>query len=142
MCPNRKHAWFCDGEHFEDDDSLARYMAARIDAGEEGVLFAREGCMFRLTYEDSEHPATMTQPADPFWRRRTYSVGLLTNSSTCTVGNVFTTAWPRDYRHEPVNVVAKDATPDAPVIVDGTMHDVSHVLTEIGIVLWPERYGV
>ena len=129
------------GEHFADDEALARHLAARIDAGEERVMFAREGCMFRLTWEDRRFPAT-TPPIDEFWCSRTYSVALLTNSSTCTVGNVFTTAWPRDYRHEPVKVIAKDAPSDAPVIVDGTMHDVSRVLSGMGIVLWPERYAI
>jgi hypothetical protein len=41
-----------------------------------------------------------------------------------------------------VRVVANDAPSDAPVIVDGTMHDLSRVLNGIGIVLWPERYDL
>ena len=137
------HQWSCDaGEHFEDDEGLARQLADRIDDGEELVMFAREGCMFRLTYEDREYPATATPPVDAHWRSRTYSVTLLTNSPTCVGGNVFTSTWPRGYTHAPVQVVAKDAPSDAPVIVDGTMNDVLRVLTGIGIVLWPERYDL
>ena len=105
-------------------------------------MFARQGCMFRLTWEDWPPPKTVTPPADAFWRSRTYVVTLLTNSSTCTVGSVFTSTWPTGDWHEPVQVVAKDAPPDAPIVVDGTMHDLSRVLTGIGIVLWPERYDL
>jgi hypothetical protein len=143
MRPDVRHAWMSEsGEHFADDEDLARHLAARIDAGDERVMFAREGCMFRLTWEDWPAPATVTPPVDAFWRSRTYVVTLLTNSSTCTVGDVFTSTWPTGYWHEPVQVVAKDAPSDAPVIVDGTMHDLSRVLTSIGIVLWPERYDL
>ena len=142
MCPDMRHAWTCDAKRFEEDDALAGYMAERIDAGEEGVLFAREGCMFRLTYEDRPIPATVNPPKDAIWRSRTYSVTLVTNSPTCIGGNVFTTTWPNDYTHEPVQVVATDGSPDTPVIVDGTMHDVRRMLTEIGVVLWPESYDL
>ena len=142
MCPDMRHAWTCDAKRFEDDDALAGYMAERIDAGEEGVLFARGGCMFRLTYEDRPIPATVNPPKDAIWRSRTYSVTLVTNSPTCIGGNVFTTTWPNDYTHEPVQVVATDGSPDAPVIVDGTMHDVRRMLAEIGVVLWPESYDL
>ena len=142
MCPDMRHAWTCDAKRFEDDDALAGYMAERIDAGEEGVLFARGGCMFRLTYEDRPIPATVNPPKDAIWRSRTYSVTLVTNSPTCIGGNVFTTTWPNDYTHEPVQVVATDGSPDTPVIVDGTMHDVRRMLAEIGVVLWPESYDL
>jgi len=142
MRPDGKHAWMSEsGEHLVDDEALARHLAARIDAGDERVMFAREGCMFRLTWEDQRFPET-TPPVDATWRSRTYSVALLTNSSTCTVGNVFTAAWPNGYRHEPLRVVATDAPSDAPVVVDGTMHDVSDVLSGIGVVLWPERHDL
>ena len=143
MRPDVRHAWMGEwGEHFADDEALAGHLAARIDAGDERVMFAREGCMFRLTWEDSPLPATVTPSVDAFWRSRTYVVTLLTNSSTCTVGSAFTSTWPSGYRHEPVRVVAKDAPSEAPVIVDGTMQDLSRVLTGIGIVLWPERYDL
>ena len=143
MRPDIRHAWMSEsGEHFADDEALARHLAALVDAGEERAMFAREGCMFRLTWEDWPLPETVTPPADAFWRSRTYVVTLLTNSSTCTVGSVFTSTWPTGYWHEPVQVVAKDAPPDAPIVVDGTMHDLSRVLNGIGIVLWPERYDL
>jgi len=142
MRPDIRHAWMSEsGEHFADDEALARHLAARIEAGDERVLFARGGCMFRLTWEDRRVPETIP-PGDAFWRSRTYSVTLLTNSSTCTVGNVFTATWPNGYRHEPLRVLATDTPSDAPVVVDGTMHDVSRVLTGIGLVLWPERYDL
>ena len=136
------HMWSCDaGEHFEDDAGLAKRLAGRVDDdGEERVMFAREGCMFRLTYED-------TFPADPrpleneFRRSRVYSVTLLTNSPTCAGGNVFTATWPNGYVHPPVRVVDRDPPSDAPVIVDGTMNDLLRVLGDIGTVMWPERYG-
>lgn len=143
MCPDLKHPWMSEsGEHFADDEALARHLAAQIDAGKEGALFSREGCMFRLTYADSPYPTNATSPVDAFLRRRIYSVTLVTNSSTCVGGNVFTATWPNDYTHEPVQVIAKDAPSDAPVIVDGTMNDVSRVLTGIGVVLWPELYDL
>ena len=143
MCPELKHAWMSEsGEHFADDGALARHLAARIDAGEEGVLFSREGCMFRLTYADGPHPTNGDSPVAAFWRNRTYSVTLVTNSSTCVGGNVFTATWPDDYAYEPVQVIAKDAPSDAPVFADGTMRDISGVLTAIGVVLWPELYDL
>ncbi len=140
MRPDIVHLWSCDGEHFEDDDALARYVAARIEAGEDRVMFAREGCMFRLVYEEEEDPAAATPPQDAFRRRRTYIVTLLTNSPTCIAGNVFTDAWPRGYRHGPVQAVAKDAPPDAQFVVDGTMNEVGRLLAGMGSVLWPERH--
>jgi hypothetical protein len=136
------HAWSSDGEFFEDEDALARHLAVRIDSGEDRVMFNREGCWFRLSYTDVESPATMTPPVDSYWRNRTYTVDLVTNSPSCTGGNVFTSTWPNGYSHEPVHVVARNASSDAPAIVDGTVRDLSRVLTSIGIVLWPEHYEV
>jgi hypothetical protein len=137
------HMWSCDaGEYFEDDDGLARRLASRIDDGEERVMFAREGCMFRLTYEDRPQTASTTPPADALWRSRTYSVTLLTNSPTCIGGNLFTATWPNGYEHPPVRMVAKDAPSDAPVIVGDSMNDLLRLLTGIGTVLWPERYDL
>jgi hypothetical protein len=135
------HAWSCDGEHFLDDTALARHMAARIDAGEDLVDFTREGCWFRLTYEDQRIPPAANVRADPFWRLRTYRVALFTNSPHCTGGNLFTSAWPEGYSHEPLRVIAREA-PGAPEIADGTLHDIIHVLRSIGIVLWPDRHDV
>ena len=135
MCPDIMHAWSCDEEHFEDDAALARHLAARIEDGENHISFSREGCWFRLDYEDREYPATMTPPADAFSRSRTYSVILVTNSPNCRGGNVFTATWPDGYTHGPVQVVARDAPPDARIIPDGTVSDVLHVLTGIAVVL-------
>jgi hypothetical protein len=142
MRPHMLHAWSCDDEHFEDDAALARHLAARIDAGQNGISFAREGCWFRVDYEDGAPPATMTPPVDAFLRSRTYSVTLITNSPNCTGGNVFTATWPGGFIHEPALVVAQDAPPDAPVIVDGTANDVRRVLTGMGSVLWPDLYDI
>ncbi len=143
MRPDLEHAWTCDEKRFDDEHALARHMAARIDAGEERVLFARNGCMFRLTYEDRSLPTTtVTPPVDAFWRSRTYRVTLITNSPTCVGGNVFTATWPDGYAHPPVKVIAKDAPLDAPAVVDGTQNDVVRVLTGIGIVLWPGLYDL
>jgi len=144
MVRDTQHAWSCDmGEYFEDDEALARQLATRIDDdGEDRIMFAREGCMFRLTYEDRPYPATMTPPVDESWRSRTYSVTLLTGSPNCSGGNIFAATWPSGYTHEPVQVVAKDAPADAPAIADGTVHDVSRVLSGIGVVLWPDLYDL
>jgi hypothetical protein len=139
MCPNIRHAWSCDEEHFEDDAALARHLATRVDDGENHISFSREGCWFRLDYEDREYSATGTPPVDAFSRSRTYSVILITNSPNCTGGNVFTATWPDGYTHGPVRLVARDAPPDARVIPDGTAGDVLHVLTGMAVVLWPDR---
>ena len=142
MRPDMMHTWSSDGEFFEDEDALARQLAVRIDSGEDRVMFNRDGCWFRLSYTDVESPPTMTPPVDSYLRNRTYTVDLVTNSPACTGGNVFTSTWPDGYSHEPVHVVARDASSDAPATVEGTVHDVARVLTSIGIVLWPEHYKV
>ena len=135
MRPDMVHGWSCDEEHFEDDAALARHLAASIDAGVDVLRFMREGCLFRLTYQDERVPP----PADPFWRTRTYAVELVTNSPNCTGGNLFTTAWPDCYTHSPVRVVAEQDSDDVQ-IKDGTYRDVLGVLTRVGMVMWPERY--
>ena len=67
---------------------------------------------------------------------------LLTNSPTCVGGNLFAATWPFGYAHEPVRIMAKGASADAPTIVDGTRKDISGVLTSIGVVVWPELYDI
>ena len=136
-----KHMWMCDaGDHFRDDDAMAERLAERIDAGDERIMFSREGCMFRLTYEDRPYAETVSATD---WRRsRTYSVVLLTNSPTCVGGNLFAATWPSGYAHEPVRVMAKGASTDASTNVDGTRKDISGILTSIGVVVWPELYDI
>jgi hypothetical protein len=123
----------CDGEHFADDDALARHLAGRIDAGEELISFARKGCWFRLEFED--------EAVDPAARTRVYAVTLITNSPQCTGGNVFTATWPDGYVSESVSVTLEDA-PDATTRTERAVCDISRVLTGIGIVLWPELHEV
>jgi hypothetical protein len=129
---NETHQWSCDGQHFADDDALARHLVGCIDAGEVPVSFSRSGCWFRLGFED--------EAGDPSSRSRVYTVTLVTNSPQCAGGNVFTATWPNGYVSEPVGVAVEDA-PDAKASGDRTMHDISRVLSSIGTVLWPELYS-
>lgn len=122
--PEDIRQWMCDGEHFEDDEALARHLAGRIGAGQVLVSFSRLGCWFRLGFEG-----------------RIYTVTLVTNSPHCAGGNVFTATWPDGYASEPVDAPERDA-PDDTASVDRTMQDVSRVLTSIGTALWPDLYGV
>lgn len=133
------HPWMCDtGQLFENDDGLARRLASRLDEGDQRIMFSRDGCMFRLTYEDKMYPPS-AHMAD-YLLNRTYTVTLTNYSPSCAGEHVFAATWPEAYTHHPVQIVANDAPEDAPVIADGTMKDVSRVLTSIGVVLWPELY--
>ena len=56
MRPDGGHAWICDaGDRFEDDAGMATRLAARIEGGDDRIMFSREGSMFRLTSEDGPH---------------------------------------------------------------------------------------
>ena len=59
MRPDGGHAWMCDaGDLFEDDAGMAARLAARIEGGDDQIMFSREGSMFRLTSEDSRSGMT------------------------------------------------------------------------------------
>ena len=52
----------CDaGELFEDDAGMATRLAARIESGDNRIMFSREGSMFRLTSEDGRTGMTCGQ---------------------------------------------------------------------------------
>ena len=133
------HSWMCDaGQVFENDDGLARRLASRLDEGDLRIMFSRDGCMFRLTFEDKTYPPS-AHMAD-YLLSRTYTVTLAGYSPSCAGERAFAAAWPEAYAHGPVQIVARDAPEGAPAIADRTMKDISGVLTSIGVVLWPELY--
>ena len=122
----------CDaGELFEDDAGMAARLAARIEGGDNRIMFSREGSMFRLTSADSPHRDDL-QP-DDYCLRRSYTVTLVMDCLTCGAAGAFAANWPNGYTHHPL---AKNGA----TVADTTMSDISEVLTGIGVVLWPELY--
>ncbi len=132
MRPDGGHAWMCDaGDFFEDDAGLATRLAARIEGGDDRVMFSREGAMFRLTSEDEPHRDDLRP--DDYCLRRSYTVTLVMDCPTCEAEGAFAANWPDGYTHHPL------ANSDATVTAT-TTSDISSVLTGIGVVLWPELY--
>ena len=119
-------------------------MASRGDWLRVWMRATSESCSRVMVACSGSRMRTRCTPRPRTWPttccNRTYTVTLTNYSPSCAGEHVFAATWPEAYTHHPVQIVANDAPEDAPVIADGTMKDVSRVLTSIGVVLWPELY--
>ena len=87
------------GDRFDDDAGLATRLAARIEGGDDRVMFSREGAMFRLTSEDRPHRDDL-RPND-HRLRRSYTVTLVMDCPACEAEGAFAANWP-DGSHHPL----------------------------------------